>query len=137
MRALAILLAIGGLAALCVHARLAPVPLVRVGDLRPGMAMAHVRVEGATVTAPRTYNEHGAVDYVSFDVDDGTGRITVSASRHVARALSATPGALPRRGERVDAQGRLSLSPDRRPRLYLDEAQALRVTAVPADKEAP
>ena len=127
LRVLAVVLAVGGLAALVVQAHWTPVPLVQVAALRPGMAMANVRVTGAAVTAPRVATEHGQTDYVSFDLDDGTGRITVAAGRHVARALTAAPGALPRRGDRVEAWGRLSLAPDRRPRLHLDDVRGLRV----------
>jgi hypothetical protein len=130
LRVLAVVLAVGGLTALVVQARQTPVPLVQVAALRPGMAMANVRVAGAAVTAPRIANDHGQTDYVSFDLDDGTGRITVAAARHVARALTSASGALPRRGDRVEAQGRLSLTPDRRPRLYLDDVRGLRLTAV-------
>lgn len=129
LRLLAVVLAVGGLAALVVQARSTPVPLVQVATLRPAMTMANVRVVGAAVTAPRIASDHDQPEYVSFDLDDGTGRITVSAARHVARALTAVAGTLPRRGDRVEAQGRLSLTPDRRPRLYLDDARGLRVTA--------
>jgi hypothetical protein len=133
LRALALILAVGGLTALVVQARVTPVPLVQVATVRPGMAMAHVRVAGAAVTAPRVAGDHGQTDYVSFDLDDGTGRITVAAARHVARALTAAPGTLPRRGDRVEAQGRLSLTPDRRPRLFLDDARGLQVTVAKGD----
>lgn len=129
LRTLATILAVGGLTALLVQARGTPVPLVQVATLRPGMAMASVRVAGAAVTAPRVVNEHGQADYVSFDVDDGTGRITVAAARQVARALTAASDGLPRRGDRVEARGRLSLTPDRRPRLYVDDARGIRVAA--------
>ena len=133
LRLLAVVLAVGGLAALLVQARWSLVPLVQVATLRPGMAMASVRVAGAAVTAPRVAGDHGQTDYVSFDLDDGTGRITVAAARQVARALTAVAGTLPRRGDRVEAQGRLSLTPDRKPRLYLDDARGLRVASAEGD----
>lgn len=133
LRLLAVVLAVGGLAALIVQARQTSVPIVQVSALRPGMTLASVRVAGAAVTAPRVASDHGQTDYVSFDLDDGTGRITVAASRHVARALTAAAGTLPRRGDQVEAQGRLSLTPDRRPRLYLDDARGLRVSAAPGE----
>lgn len=133
LRILAVALAVGGLAALALQARHTPLPLVRAADLRPGMAMANVRMSGTAATAPRTIDEHGRPDFVSFDLDDGSGRVTVAASRDVARALAGNVAALPRRGDRVEVSGRLSLTPDRQPRLYLDDPAHLLVTAAPAE----
>lgn len=130
LRGLAVALALGGLLALGIHARHSTAPLVRVGDLTPGMSQASVRIAGAAVTAPRVSPGQGQPDYVSFDVDDGSGRVTVAAARRVARTLATEAGALPRRGDRVEAQGRLNVTADRRPRLYLDDAADLRVAAV-------
>ncbi len=129
LRLLAVALAVGGLLALGWQARYTPVPLVRAADVRPGMAMANIRMVGTAATAPRTIDEHGQPGFVSFDLDDGSGRVTVAASRDVARALAANAASLPRRGDRVEVMGRLSLTPDRRPRLYLDDPGHLRVAA--------
>lgn len=127
LRFLALFLAVGGLSALLAYARQSPVPLVRAAELRPGMSMAHVRVEGTVASAPRVSGGRNGPAYVNFEVDDGSGRITVTASRDTARALIDAPGALPRRGDRAAVRGRISLAPDRGPRLFLDEPQALRV----------
>ena len=133
LRVLAVALAVGGLLALGWQARLTPVPLVRAVDVRPGMATANVRMAGTAATAPRTIDDHGQPDFVSFDLDDGSGRVTVAASRDVARALVGNAAALPRRGDHVEVCGRLSLTPDRRPRLYLDDPAHLRVAAAPQE----
>ena len=129
LRLLAVFLAVGGLLALGFQARHTPLPLVRAADVRPGMAMACVRMTGTVATTPRTIDEHGQPDYVSFDLDDGSGRVTVTAARDVARALAGNAAALPHRGDRVDVRGRLGLAAERRPRLYLDDPSDLRVAA--------
>lgn len=129
LRLVSALLAVGGLAALAWHARVSPVPLVRAGDIAPAMAQASIRIAGTAATAARVIEAEGHADYVSFDVDDGSGRLTVAASRRVARQLAATQGALPQRGDRVEVVGRLSLAADRKPRLYLSDSAGLRVIA--------
>jgi hypothetical protein len=116
---------VGGLLLLLIAVREAELPLVRAADIVPTMNFGHVRLQGAVASAPRVFDRRGRPDYVSFDIDDGSGRITVAASRRVARSL-VDGELLPAVGERVEVAGSLSLTPARRARLYLDAPTQLR-----------
>lgn len=125
LRVCALVFGIGGLAALFVAARHTELPLVKVSEIAPSMNYGRVRIQGRVVSVPRVFDRGGRPDYLSFDVDDGSGRVTVAASRRAARRL-VTENRLPAKGVRVEAAGNLSVGPERRPRLYLDVPSQLK-----------
>jgi len=67
--------------------------------------------------APYIGRRSGEADYVSFPLDDGTGRVLVVAHGGVARSM--VKERLPERGERLRVTGSLSTSADRQVRLRL------------------
>jgi hypothetical protein len=106
-------LALGGLAALYLTARLQTPHAVTIGALTPAMNYARISIEG---TVPRTARvarsarpDGPAATYLAFPVDDGTGELTVVAYRQAARAIDDL-GATPRRGERVRVTGTLNVA---------------------------
>ena len=127
----ALVFGIGGLAALVVAAHHTELPLVRAADIAPSMNYGRVRIQGKVASVPRILDKGGQPDYVSFDVDDGSGRITIAASRRAARRL-VSENKVPALGTRVEASGSLSVEPERRPRLYLDAPSQL----TPLDEES-
>lgn len=80
-------LALLGCLSLYLMARMGGVPLVRTGDISELMDHACVQVAGAVVDDPYVGRREGVVDYVSFCVDDGSGRVRVCAYDETARAL--------------------------------------------------
>jgi DNA/RNA endonuclease YhcR with UshA esterase domain len=131
---MALLFGIGGLLILLVAVQRSELPLVRASHIVPTMNFGRVRLQGAVASAPRVFDRQGRPDYVSFDLDDGTGRITVAASRRVAQRL-VDANLLPSDGQRVEVAGSLSLAPQRRPRLYLDSPSQIHVLAMSAGKD--
>ncbi len=125
LRWCALAFGVGGLLILLLAVRQTGLPLVQAADIGPSMNYGRVRIQGAVVTEPRVFARQGAPDYASFEVDDGTGRIVVAASRRTARDL-VNGNLLPIRGDRVEAAGSLRFAPDRRVRLYLDSPAQLR-----------
>lgn len=109
LRWMALTLGIGGLAALYVASLHRENPVVAVKDMTPAMNFANVRIRGTVTREPDVRAKNGAPDYVAFTVDDGTGRIRVSANRKTARDIVAQKR-LPAKGDRVEAGGSLSVS---------------------------
>jgi hypothetical protein len=125
---------IGGLLVLFVAARTSEWPLVSAATLGPSMNHGQVRIRGTVVSSPRVFDRQGQPDYASFELDDGTGRIVVAATRRTARSL-VSEHLLPAKGERVEAAGSLAIGLHQRPRLYLDSPG--RLTRLDARQEAP
>lgn len=128
LRIAALVFGVGGLGLLFWLARHQDIPLARIADLTPAMNTARVRIAGDIVTVPRTYLRQNVPDYVTFDVSDESGTLTVAASRSVARDLIAGNGRVPRERDRIEAEGMLSLDARGRMRLYLSDASSLRTT---------
>jgi hypothetical protein len=126
LRLAALVLAVGGLAALYAAARTRAAPQVRVADITPAMNFARVRVAGTVTRAPNVIRRCGRADYVAVTLDDGTGEITVAASRRIAQALDQA-GLIPARHDGIDAGGTLLVSADRKPRLMLGSAGELNI----------
>lgn len=116
---------IGGLAILFWVSRHTELPLVRAAAVGPAMHHGQVRVRGTVVSAPRVFDRQGQPDYASFEIDDGSGRIIVAATRQTARAV-VTAGSLPAKGDAVEASGNLTVLPQQRPRLYLESPTGLK-----------
>jgi hypothetical protein len=124
LRYAALALAVPGLFFLYLMARGTDVPLVRIGDVNPLMNFAYVRVAGAVERDAYVGKDGDTVDYVSFLVSDGTGKLRVAAYDDVARGL-ARESRLPRAGDRVESAGSLSVAADGRTRLRLRSPDAL------------
>jgi len=119
LRLAAVLLAVGGLAMLFVVARTRDVPVVKAGDLTALMNRATVRLRGTVDQQPYLgRDDEGRIDYVSFRIHDGSGRIRVAAYDGTARALVASD-ALPARGDEIDVTGNVRISNNGEHRLRL------------------
>lgn len=137
LRWAALLLGVGGLIIFYALAWGSQLPLSSVSDLKPSMQHARVRVRGQVVTTPRVVKQEGAASQVTFDVDDGTGRITVTATRSAAVGLSVADR-IPAKGSLVMATGTLNARPGRRIRLYIDGASSLLIEkAAASSPETP
>lgn len=133
LRWIALPAAFAGLGLLWLAAHRTPLPVVPVTSLSPADA-GRTRVQGAVVSAPRLFSRHGAPRHVRFDLDDGTGRVSVCASRRVARDLVAA-GLLPPGGAIVEVTGNTAPGRDRRPLLYLEASSSLRLLELPRSLE--
>lgn len=132
LRRAALVFGIGGLAALYAASRHTELPVIRTEAIGPAMNYAQVRIRGTVATAPRVLDRQGAPDYASFEVDDGTGRVVVAASRRTARGL-VSGNRLPARGDRVEVTGSLAIAPQRLPRLYLSSPAGMKRLEDPAE----
>ncbi len=126
-RYLALLLATVGLFFLYLMATHREVPRIRVGDIRPTMNFAYVRVAGLVSSDARIYREGDAVRSLRFTVDDGSGEIPVTAYRAQARELVAS-GRVPRMGDKVEVAGSLSVAADDRVMMRLQSPDQLILT---------
>ncbi|MBU1694843.1 MAG: hypothetical protein KJ726_05365 [Verrucomicrobia bacterium] len=86
-------------------------PVVRIGDIKPTMNFAYVRVIGTVAGDPRIFKEAGKVRSLRFTVDDGTGEISVTAYRAQAAAL-VEQRKIPSSGDHVEVAGSLSMTAD-------------------------
>ena len=111
LRVAALLLATVGLFLLYLMATHREVPLIKIGDVKPTMNMAYVRVAGTVSGDARMFKEGGRIRSMRFMVDDGTGEISVNAYSAQAQAL-ADAGRVPRLGDQVDVAGSLGISAD-------------------------
>lgn len=105
----ALLLGIVGLALLYLMVRNREIPAIRIGDIEPTMNFAYVRVVGTVSGDTRIFKEGNRVRSLRFMVDDGSGEISVTAYRSQADALVSAKR-IPRRGDRVEVAGSLSLT---------------------------
>ena len=128
---LAILLAVGGLAMLYAVAVNTPIPAIRIGQIQAAMNYAYVRIEGHVARLP-TFNPDS--ESLTFWVEDGTGRLPVSAFRSEARALIQSDR-VPSLGDRVSVEGLLRVREDV-PWLTLNSADALSLERVMANAPA-
>lgn len=136
LRWAALLLGVFGLLVFYALAWRSELPVTAVSTLKPSMQNARIRIKGEVVTKPYVLKREGAPNLVTFDVDDGTGRITVAASRSAAVGIAATDR-IPEKGAAVQATGTLNARPGRRLRLYLEAASSLRIERGASSPEAP
>lgn len=118
LRWTALLFASTGLLVLLATARCHPQPVTPVARITAAR-MERVRVRGVTVTTPRIVSRDGITRFVSFDLDDGSGRITVAATRQVARNL-VNGNQLPQKGAAVEVTGNPAIDRNRQLLLYMD-----------------
>jgi len=119
------LLALIGLAWLYAAARGRNLEAVQIGRITPMMNFAYVRVTGTVVTRPYVARGDGGVEYLSFVLNDGTGRLRVAAYGDVAREL-AGEDRLPKRDDEVEVAGSLRITAGDRIRLRVQAADQLR-----------
>ena len=86
-------------------------PVVKIGEIKPTMNFAYVRVVGTVAGDPRIFKEVGKVRSLRFTVDDGTGEISVTAFRSQAEDL-VDQHKVPASGDRVEVAGALSITAD-------------------------
>lgn len=127
LKALTLLLAIAGTAALVLASQATARPLTLIASISPAMNFAYVRVEGVVVDYPALAPEQ---DYLSFRVRDTSGEMRVSAYRATVKALLEA-GRLPMPGDRVTVEGTLRVRDDE-PSLTLNVAEALTTQSAPA-----
>jgi len=126
LRLAALILGVGGLAFLYFAAISRELPVIQIGDITPMMNFAHVRVSGTVVRDAFVGRRDDAVDYISFTIDDGTGRIPVAAYKKVAEIIMARK-VIPTKGADVDVSGTLSVSANGVMRLRLQSAAEMGV----------
>lgn len=96
-------------------------PLVSVARMNPMMNYARVRAEGVVEKNAYISRKNGAVDYLSFYLNDGTGSLRVSAYSAVARELTAA-GKRPKKGDLLEVTGSLRVASGKRLTLRLETA---------------
>jgi len=111
LRYAAVLLATVGLGLLYLMVTHREIPLVKIGELKPTMNFAYVRIAGTVSSDARAFKEGGKVRSLRFMVNDGSGEISVTAFRAQAEAL-AEAGKIPNAGDRVEVAGSLSVTAD-------------------------
>ena len=118
LRAAALTLAGVGLLFLYLMVTHREVPLVKIGNITPVMNYATVRVAGTVARTPYISRRDGKIDYLSFQLDDRTGSVRVSAEGETADALH-SDGRTPGRGQHLEITGRLNVRADGRCRLRI------------------
>lgn len=116
-------IALFGLTLLWVQAQRTSLPVTPISEVTPAH-IGRTRVTGTLVAKPRVYFRKGAPDQVRLEMADGSGRMTVYATRQVARGL-VEQGLVPVKGATLEATGSVTPGRDRKPRLYLESAGAL------------
>lgn len=132
LRCASLLLATAGLVLLYLFSVNRDLPFVRIGDITPAMNFAYVRVDGEVARDAYIFQSGGLV----FDLKDGSGEITVMGGKAQAEALEAA-GKLPRRGDRIEVAGSLSVSAEQAPKLRLQSARQLVLNRKRAAAAAP
>lgn len=97
-----------GLGLLYLSALHREIPVVKIGEIKPAMNFAVVRVVGAVSGDARIFKEGEHVRSLRFTVDDGSGEILVQAYKSQAQALVDKYG-LPREGDHVEVTGSLGV----------------------------
>lgn len=131
LQVLSLLLAFAGLILLYLYSVNRDIPLVRAGDLSATMNFATVRMTGGIVRDAYIFKSGGIV----FDLDDGSGVITIMGGRAQADTLK-TENRLPQRGDYVEVAGRLSISAEQDPVLRLLSAGQLQLSRRPVAASA-
>ena len=119
------LLGVVGLLSLGVASVRREIPLVSVAGITPAMNFGYVRVRGTVTAVSSVAAARGRPDRVQFTVEDGSGRIRVSAFKQVASRLRESEG-IPAKGARVEVAGSLHVSASSDPQLYLQAPQHLK-----------
>jgi len=108
----AVLLAVIGLALLYWMSVTAPIQTIKIGDIKPTMNFAFIRVEGTVSSDARIFQKNGRTASLSFSVDDGTGDLSIRAYRDQAKEM-VEQNIIPRIGDKIAVAGGLSVSSDK------------------------
>jgi hypothetical protein len=92
------------------------------------MNFARVRMEGVVAGKPRSGSTRSGERWYGFTLDDGTGRVRVSAFGETAAALASGTAAS---GMPVRVHGWLSVRAGQMPSLQVNEPAALQAGAAP------
>jgi len=120
LRIASVFLAVAGLVLLWLYSVNRDIPLIQIDSIVPTMNFAYVRVSGEVTRDAFVFDSGGMI----FNVDDGSGEMAVMGGRAQAEMLD-SEGRLPRRGDRVEVAGSLSVSADREIRLRMQSADQL------------
>ena len=105
----AVLLATVGLFLLFLMAKHREIPLVKLGEVKPTMNFAQIRVEGVVDSDARTFRTGGGM---GFNFSDGTGTIMVFISQKQAQEM-AEKNLVPKAGDQVNFAGGLNIADDK------------------------
>jgi hypothetical protein len=133
LRLLAVLLAVGGLALLAYASHIKDTPALQIDAIRPSMNFARIRVTGSMAVPPRSGLARSGDPWCGFTLDDGTGRIRVTAYGRAASALADTfEKTGTETGRLFNVEGWLTVRADQAPALLVrDPGQ---VTVCPKEK---
>jgi RecJ-like exonuclease len=123
LRYASLVLAVAGLILLYLYSINRGIPVIQVADITPTMNFAYVRIIGDVTRDAYLFKSGGFV----FNLKDDSGEIAVMGGRAQADALEAA-GKLPRRGDRVDVAGSLSVGADQEVKLRMQSADQLTLT---------
>jgi cytochrome c-type biogenesis protein CcmE len=126
LRRVSLVLAVGGLGLFYLAAVAREVPTTRISSITPMMNFARVQVSGTAQEDAYVRERTGAVDSVTFVLDDGSGELRVVAYKNVARSLK--EGKLvPRRGDIAEVTGVLDATADAKPKLRIISAAGVHI----------
>ncbi len=115
-----LVLAVAGLILLYLYSVNRDIPTVRVSEITPTMNFAYVKIAGNVTSDAHIFKSGGVI----FNLHDGSGEIAVMGGRAQAEALE-NAGKLPRRGDRVEVAGSLSVSASQEVKLRMQSAEQL------------
>ena len=123
---LMVMLVVVGLGLLWLMVRQREVALTKISDLQPAISSALVRVEGKAAGPAQVSRDAGKINGLRFEVDDGTGKLAVTADAQQAQQL-ARWDRVPRAGDAVVVTGRLRISANANMSLQLPSDTALKL----------
>ncbi len=115
-----LVLAVAGLILLYLYSINRDIPTVRISEITPTMNFAYVQIAGNVTSDAYIFKSGGVI----FNLHDGSGEIAIMGGRTQAEALK-NSGKLPRRGDRVEVAGSLSVSADQEVKLRMQSAEQL------------
>lgn len=122
LRIAALALAVGGLILLTLAVRRQDPPLLAARDIQPAMNFARVRLSGHVAGKARSGATRSGEPWYGFTLDDGTGRVRVSAFGDTAAALASRPA---ESGMPVRVTGLLSIRANQMPTLQVQDPAAV------------
>ncbi|HAL92623.1 MAG TPA: hypothetical protein DCM68_06330 [Verrucomicrobia bacterium] len=127
LRWAAVLLATIGLFLLFLMAKHREIPVVKLGDIKPTMNFAQIRVDGVVDSDARTFRTGGGM---GFNFSDGTGTIMVFISQRQAQEM-VKKNLVPKAGDQVNFAGGLNIADDKSSMrlLSVDEFHLVRAPA--------
>jgi hypothetical protein len=123
VRIIAVAGALTGLILLWIAARYHEVPLVAIGAVDLQYNMATVRLEGSVVSV----NKDAVRDGFRIQIDDGTGRATLSGFGKLSIFERVFADQFPRQGDKISAVGNLSVNESWGVTLFLSSPRRLKL----------